>query len=379
MSIGAIWIVADRFGGKWIPAFVALAALPHLLLFTLSGRFVSRHGALRTVMQMDLFRGLVYCAAIFASLQLPPAAVIYVLCFATFLSGFGSALFNPAILSLPVHIEPPERVPSLTALVDVCFSLGNVLGPIFSVAAYAQWGLNGLFLANAVSYFVAAYLSYKISPLSTTAAEELISEFKPGRELLGILRRYPTATGMLACFAFMNLFFAPLQVFIPWYAKHVYENGITGVAQLELAIGIGSVSGGLFIAWKKLPGSFFLRTFGTLFVLCISFLCFLRSSTILEGVVSLFALGFSLGLVNVVLLGFFQLHPKMEHVPFLMSLVNLISVAMVPISMVLIGAWIDDSRMHSLSVICGWAVLALLPLLFLVPGIRTVKDGYSKI
>jgi DHA3 family macrolide efflux protein-like MFS transporter len=376
MAIGAIWIVADRFGGRWIPAFVALGSLPHLLFFPFAGALVSRWGALKTVIRMDLFRGFIALAAFVAARSVAEPALIGVLCAATFFSALGSALFNPAILSLPVSIEPAEGVPSLTALVDVCFSLGNVLGPVLSVVAYARGGIAGLFLVNGLSYFFAAALSIRIRPAGAVPSVENVETGAPAKvRLREILRRYPTATGMLGCFAFMNLFFAPIQIFIPWYAKHIYADGIGGVAKLELAIGLGSVAGGLFVAWKKLPGSFFLRTFVSLFVLCLSFLGFLRSSTILEGVASLFALGFSLGLVNVVLLGFFQLHPKTEHVPFLMSLVNLISVAMVPVSMALVGGWLDDSRMESLSTVCGWAVLALLPLLFLVPGIRTVKDG----
>ena len=380
MSIGAIWIVADRFGVRWIPGFVALASLPHLLLFAHSGALVSRWGALATVVRMDFFRGAIFIGAAAAAKSLPESALLGVLFIATFLAGIGSALFNPAVLSLPVAIEPTERVPRLTAMVDVCFSLGNVLGPVFSVGAYVAWGITGLFAVNAFSFLISGAFSLGIRPISGGVTGDLSSSAGsagPGDtlSLRGVLRRYPTATGMLGCFAFMNLFFAPIQIFIPWYARNVYADGIAGVAKLELAIGIGSVLGGLFVAWKKLPGKFFPRTFVTLAVLCVSFLCFLRSSTILEGVVSLVALGFSLGLVNVVLLGFFQLHPKAEHVPYLMSLVNLVSVAMVPVSMALIGAWIDDGRMRALATVCGWAVLALLPMLFGVPGIRTVKDG----
>lgn len=373
MSIGTIWIVADRFGAKWIPVVVALGSLPHLLFFPFTGAIVSRWGALRTVIRTDIVRGVIFLAAFFAALAIDESRVIYLLCVVTFFSGIGGALFNPAILTLPIVIEPPERVPGVTALVDVCFSLGNVLGPIFSVLAYAAWGITGLFLVNALSYFFATALSLGIRTLAVSAPETGAGEAK--LSLGKILGRYPVVAGMLACFAFMNLFFAPIQIFIPWYAKHVYAGGIGHVAKLELAIGLGSVSGGLLIAWKKLPGSFFLRTLSTLGLLCVSFLCFLKSSTILGGVVSLFALGFSLGLVNVVLLGFFQLHPKAEHVPFLMSMVNLISVAMIPVSMVLIGSWIDDERMRSLATVCGYAALGLLPLLFLVPGIRTVRDG----
>ncbi|MBS1962864.1 MAG: MFS transporter [Bdellovibrionales bacterium] len=380
VAIGAIWIVADRFGGKWIPALVAAASLPHLLLFPYAGRIVARWGALATVIRMDLARGLLFLAAFVAGRALGEADLVYVIYAVSFLAGLGGALFNPAILSLPVAIEKPERVPKVTALVDVCFSLGNVLGPVVSVAAYAKAGLDGLFLVNAVSYFYAAALSRAIRPLEASAGEAVAETLaadasEPNATIASVLRRYPTAAGMLACFAFMNLFFAPIQVFIPWFAKHVYADGIAGVAKLELALGLGTVAGGLVVAWKKLPGSFFLRTFATLGLLCVSFLCFTRTSSILEGVVSLFVLGVSLGLVNVVLLGFFQLHPKADHVPFVMSVVNLVSVAMMPVSMAIIGAWVDDGRMKTLASVCGWAAIGLLPLLFLVPGIRTVRDG----
>lgn len=373
MSIGVIWIITDRFGSKWIPIYVLAATLPHLLLSPVAGRCVGKWGALRTVIAMDFLRSLIHFACAFVVyIFAAESNLMPILVGTAFLSGMGSALFNPAILTLPIQIETRERSQRLTALIDSCFSMGNVLGPVFSVLIYASGGLLALLLLNAVSYLLAGVLGLRIQ-LPSGIQECTPPASDPLRESsVAFLRRYPTVTGMLFCFALLNLFFAPIQLFIPWFAKNIYSDGISGLAKLELAIGVGTIAGGLFLAWKKLPGHFFMQTLGILAFICIFYLSFVSSSSILVGGISLLIMGVFVGMANVHLISFFQTHPKAADVPHIMNGVNLISVATIPVSMALVGVFIREETMRDFARVCGFSALILLPVLFFVPGIRRV-------
>ena len=50
----------------------------------------------------------------------------------TIVVNVGAAVFNPAIMSLPpaLSLSRDDLLGQLTAMIDSCFSLGNILGPL---------------------------------------------------------------------------------------------------------------------------------------------------------------------------------------------------------------------------------------------------------
>ena len=119
-------------------------------------------GQLRTLVSTDVLRGLLYLllAAIWTGLGSHHQLVaLFAISFA---ANIGSAFFTPAILAMPVALVKGEAIQQLTALVDSCFSLGNVLGPVLSAVLYPWTGLRGLFLVNGLSYLFAALLEARI-------------------------------------------------------------------------------------------------------------------------------------------------------------------------------------------------------------------------
>ena len=72
----------------------------------------------------------------------------------TLLSNVASALFNPAILSLPASLCEEDTLSQLTAAIDSCFSAAAVIGPLLSAVLYPWLGLRGLLFFNGLSYFL---------------------------------------------------------------------------------------------------------------------------------------------------------------------------------------------------------------------------------
>src|SRR4051812_15887677 len=64
MLVGVLWLLAEKHDPKWVPWFVAIGALPHLLLAATAPRLISRLGLLKTVVWTDVVRGLFFLAAI---------------------------------------------------------------------------------------------------------------------------------------------------------------------------------------------------------------------------------------------------------------------------------------------------------------------------
>jgi MFS transporter, DHA3 family, macrolide efflux protein len=204
MTVGLVWVITLEFSARWVPWFIALSTLPHLALAPFSGRVVSRFGALRVVILTDAARGLLFAGAA-AALYLRPLSddsLLAFLALVSLASSIAGALFNPAILTLPVQIAPKNAREQLTAMIDSCFSFANVLGPLLAVAVYPWAGIPGLLLVNGASYLCATLLSIAIPrPASTPRTAD---STRVGTRIRALLRREPVISAMLASFLFMN-------------------------------------------------------------------------------------------------------------------------------------------------------------------------------
>lgn len=381
MSVGMIWVLSTEFSPKWVPWFIAFGALPHFLLAYQSGHLINRWGALRTVIGADLFRGVLFmiCAWL-TMLAKHDNHLLALLMVTAIISNIAGALFNPAILSLPVSMmDPGEKRDKLTALIDSCFSFGNVLGPLLSALAYALTGLAGTLAINGLSYFFSAILAIGIklqkpqnNALPVDAETGETTEIPAPKTVQQVLKTQPVIFGMLITFLLMNFFLAPLMIFMPWYAKNIYADGIAGLAKLEAFLGLGTVVGGLLLSFVKVPGSTWKRVSISLTLMSLAYLGFTFSHQLWLGCVSVLALGFFLAVANVIILTFFQSAPEAQDVPVVMGMVNLISVASLPISMGVLGSFIEFVQVPQFAAVCAIIVIAIAASIRLIPGIQRV-------
>ena len=170
----------------------------------------------------------------------------------------------------------------------------------------------------------------------------------------------------------MNFFLAPLMIFMPWYAKNIFSEGITGLAKLEVFFAVGTVVGGSLLSFVRLPGTTANRITFSLCSMAIAYLGFTFSHNLLLACLALGILGFFLALANVVILTFFQTSATEEEVPIVMGMVNLISVASLPISMGIVGAFIDNISVPTFATVCATIVIAIALSIRFIPGIRAI-------
>ena len=173
-------------------------------------------------------------------------------------------------------------------------------------------------------------------------------------------------------FLLMNFFLAPVMIFMPWYAKNVYSDGISAFARLEVALAIGTVAGSALLSLVPLPGPTWKKITFSLSLMAISYLLFTCSHTLLVGSLALGLLGFFLALANVLILNFFQSSSDPQDVPVVMGMVNLISVASLPISMGVVGAVIDGIPVQSFASVCALIVMAIAMTIRFIPKIKAI-------
>ena len=340
MSIGLIWYLTKEYSINVVPWFLAVSFLPHLMMAFFSTPIINRVGALRTVIASEFFRGLILLCLFLSIhfLKLENSSLLIALFISGFLVGLGSSLFNPAILSLPPKLVAPEKVMGLNALIDSSMSISTILGATFAIFILSYVDLKTLVIINALSFIWAGALQMglKIRVQNVEAINE-------NSEMIGpmyVLKKYPDIARMLASFLFLNLVFTPILVMIPWYVQKIYFGDASSLAFIEGSMGVGAFLTGLYLSFSSLEVNTEKRISMIAlvsFLFGLFFLIFAYSSLTWHGAVILFLIGILSTFLNIQVLTYFQTSLKEEEIPAIMTAVNIISAASVPLSLVFSG------------------------------------------
>lgn len=371
MIVAVMWVIADKIAPSWLPWYVVAGGLPHLLLAAFSGRLIAKLHLLRAIISTEVFRGVVLLSfAWFAPQEVPS---IYALLVLTFLINLGSAIFNPAILSLPTHIADDETRPQVNAMIDACFSLANVIGPVLSVVLFAHFGLGGLILLNGMSYLIAALVQLGVhfdepdqDPSSQSSADTSVVSVS------SVLNREPLLRKMLATFLAINIFGAPFAMIFPLYVKQVYHLDLKALATLETSFGAGAVLGAIILTVVHFSPKLGTKIVCSILAVGLSLVAFSLGTTLTVGSVALFAMGLTLSMANVWLLTLFQSITSSSEVPTLMGLVNMVSVAATPVSLAITGLVIDQFPITQIAIVSALSFVAIGCLLLFMPRLREV-------
>jgi predicted MFS family arabinose efflux permease len=357
--IGILWFLASEGGETLIPWYLATGGLPHLMLAWWAGFIINALGALKIVIWADLLRGLAFLAVAGLLEVLPHNTDIIMLFALTLVGNIGGALFNPAILSLPVRLAPPEayRPNQLSALLSSCVATGNILGPALAAIAYQFGGLNAVLLVGGMAYLIAGFIESGIR-LPERKEMEVRQKREPGRAGMALVRHYPLVGSMLALLLAINLCLGPITLFMPIFSTTVFAGGINALAWMQSSMGAGMIVGGLTMASLSLPGSRRVKIGVPVVLTSACYLGFSLAPSLAFACLLLAALGISLSAANVGIIGIFQTTPRESEVPSVMAMVSLISVASMPISMSAMGGLLHLIPANNLAIIC--ATVALL-------------------
>ncbi len=355
MSIGLVWYITKNFSVSMVPWYLTLSFLPHLIFSFFTTELINRFTPLRAVLFAEFFRAavlLMFAGSIFF-FNLSGTGELYGLFICTFFFGIGSSIFNPAVLSLPPQVVSADKVTGLNALLDSSVSISTVVGAALGVVLLNYMNLTTLITLNAVSFIWAGLLQLRLKVLDQPTAESTAVESVSPRTTL---KKYPAISRVLLSFLFINLAFTPILVFIPWIVQEVYHGTSATMSAMEGAMGLGAVASAVYytITGMRLNGAsrtrlitFVAFMFGVLFVVLT------YTGNLLQGGIVLFMVGLLSAFLNIEVLSYFQTAVNEQEVPAIMTAVNLISVASIPLSMTLTGVVFPYVNVPDFAMVCG--------------------------
>lgn len=371
---GVLWFVTVSAGPTFVPWYIATSGLPHLALAWRAGRIINALGPLRVVVWADLLRGVLFLAAAALLQVLPHSADIAVLFALALLGNLGAALFNPAILSLPVRLARREfyQPNQLTALLSSCGATGTIVGPALAALIYQAGGLETVLAITGAAYLAAGLIEQRVRLPRAEEPSARAAQVQGSIGIGAVVRRHPLVGWLLGLLLLVNLGMGPIVLFLPLYAASEFSGGIAAQAWLQSSIGAGMILGGLATAVFGLPGSRRLRVSLPVIITTACYLGFALSLSLPLSCALLLAMGAALAASNAGLIGLFQTIPDEHEVPALMAMVNLFGVASLPLSMAVIGVVLHAAPVTTVATVCAASALLLALLSPAIPGLSAV-------
>jgi predicted MFS family arabinose efflux permease len=289
-----------------------------------------------------------------------------------FLIGVGTSLFTPAILSSPPLLVPENKIIALNGLLDSTLSISSILGAVLSVFLLNFVDLQGLILINAICFLVAFFLQLGLKKITIENLDN--NQEEPHVSPITVLKKYPDIGKMLLSFLILNLILAPIFVLIPWYVDNVYKGDSSSLSIIEGAMGLGAFLMGIVISITKFEVKEkdrvkMIAIISFIFGIC--FTLFSQTNATYQAAIILFLFGSFLTFLNIQVLTYFQTEASEGDVPAIMTSVNLISNAAMPLSLSLSGIVFPLVDVKQLALFSGISIILIA---FLMPTIIRGKS-----
>jgi MFS family permease len=362
------WTLATTGSLALTGAMLIASTLPYVLLGPVAGALADRWPRQPLMVACDLARAVLVLGV--AYLAWRQALTPLLLLAATTLLTALTAVFSPAAMSTVPALVPEEARLAATARMEASVEGMGILGPAVGGLAVAAWGAQGAFTFNGVSFLLSGLLLVlvHVPPVPAAGGE-------PFREALWggvrVLRRLPTVAGALAGLAACNVFSTPVLLFLPYFAKDVFQVGAPGLGWLEACLGLGTVASA--VAWGRIGKvgrrfPFFVGGFAGMGLL-IGMMGWWPTYPL--HLVALGLIGLCLGTVNVLMLNFFQERVPEEELGRFFGIMTSVSLGLVPLSFGIYGMLAALVAPAQLLVLNGVGLVGVAIGLFLVPGLRS--------
>jgi MFS family permease len=254
-SLAQSWLVLSITNSPFQLGLVGVCQFgPTLLLGLPGGVLADRIAKRRLLMVTQLIAGLL--TGLLALLVITARVELWHI-YATALGlGVVNAIDMPTRQAFVAEIVGGDDLMNAVALNSALFNATRVIGPALGGLLIANVGLAICFGLNALSY-VPVVLGLSLMRTSGVAVATGSTESIRDRLAAGLIyvRSTPAALLPIALVGFVATFGMNFNVWLPLLARHDLALGPDGLGALMSALGIGSFSGALLLAFRGRPAS----------------------------------------------------------------------------------------------------------------------------
>lgn len=240
-------------GGQAVGITTGLQFLPFLLVAPFGGLLADKLPKRRLLIFTNAFLGVVGVAL--GVLVLTDRAQIWHVYVLAFLLGVGTALDNPARTSYVSELVGPEDMTNAVALNSASFNAARLIGPGLAGVLIAAVGTGWVFVLNGLTFIspIIALVMMRGVVERVPERHEDIGALARLREGVSYVRSRPDIVMVMAILFGLGTFGMNFQMTMALMATEVYDKGPGEYGILGSIMAIGTLSGALFAARRRVP------------------------------------------------------------------------------------------------------------------------------
>jgi MFS family permease len=235
---------------------VLLTGIPPIVLGSVAGVFVDRWDRRRTLVVVNLLLAL----GLFPLLLVRSADRVWIIYLVALVESLLAQFSTPAQNALLPALVGEASLVQANALESLTGNIARLVGPALGGLMAAVFALNGIVLADALSFLIATLLIGRItvavrSPLEIQIARAEV-EGKAVRHFwrewidgLRVIRAERTLSVLLAMYGIMMLGEGVMSVLFPVFVYRVLHGEALQIGQLMSAQAVGGLLGGFLLGW----------------------------------------------------------------------------------------------------------------------------------
>ena len=364
--VGAGWLAWELSGSPvWLGIIAAADLAPMLVLAPIAGAWTDRVNPLPLIRLAQA--GLLIQAALLAAFTIMGWMTIELLFGLTVLAGVIYPFHSTARQSIIPATVPRIDFPSAIALDSASYHSNRFIGPAIAAFVIPIWGVAGAFVAHVVgsAFCLIALAILRLAPPDRSSVKRgaLFADVAEG---MRYAFHHPGLRPILLMLIFASLSVRPLQDMMPGFAGGVFNSGAQGLAWLTSALGLGAMSGAVYIASRgALSGLTKVSMLGYLGT-ALAVLGFVASENLWVGVVFGVMVGFGINVMSTSIQALMQFAVEDRMRGRVMALYLLIFRGTPAIGALAIGLMADHYGLQISFALA--AALCLAVLVFVAPG-----------
>lgn len=373
-TIALAWWILSTFpedGKIKLSMLMAFNVVPVVVFGPMMGTLTDRWNKKHAMIAADIVRGvLLFLLAYMMYIGHISMPLVYLI---SFLLAMMAPLFDTATQSSISLLTDAKNTPAAVSMNSSVTQVAAVVGALLG-SMLIQWaGVTGAILFNACGYAVSLLFIIAIrTPLkSITQREPFLQQFKGGFQYLV---QHPPIYSLLISFAALNLFFAPITLFLPIMVKDVLHAEASSLALLEAALASGAVLLTVYLSFVSNRKSVYTRLGLCSVIMGASMVAIALTTHLAVIMLFLFIIGMALAYTNATAMTLFQ-HEVPQHIKGrFFAVLFTVAFAVMPFSYMMVGIILQYISVQTAISICGISVVLLAAALVLIPRIEIQEE-----
>lgn len=250
-----IWVVYSLTHSPFLIGVTIFAEQFPSFLFSIPGGVAADRYNRYTVIKICQVTSMIQ-AVLLALLVITGHTAIWAILTLSVILGIINAFDIPARQSM-LHdvVVDPAHLPNAVSLTTATASLAQLLGPALSGIVLNAFGAGVCFLLNAASFAgVILSIMFMKLPVYKPKAErkKVLEEFIEG---FSYIKNTPSIGLVVVMTALISLLVLPYNTVLPVFAKVIFKGGASTFGYINSFVGIGAVTGTVFLASRKSGGN----------------------------------------------------------------------------------------------------------------------------